>query len=185
MSDQGNEREDAGNADAEVVEATLQKPKPPPPPRLRNATRPIALNGEPKVARDLMTRELFTIAPDDKLESLEQHMEALHFRHLPVVEDDKPVGLITRSDLLHASSSFLTNYSKEVDERVHRLPASRIMHTDFASVRPDAPIVEVAAMLWTAHSECVLVTDESGKLVGIITETDFVRLAHHLLHARR
>jgi CBS domain-containing protein len=183
MSDRANERDGAIGTDAEVVEATLQKPKPPPPPRLRNATRPIALNGEPKFARDLMTRELFTIAPDDKLESLEQHMEALHFRHLPVVEDDKPVGLITRSDLLHASSSFLTNFAKEVDEHVHRMPAHRIMHTDFTSVRPHTPIVDVAAMLWTAHSECVLVTDDAGKLVGIITETDFVRLAHHLLQA--
>lgn len=184
MSDHVKPREGAIDAD-EVVEATLHKPKPPPPPRLRNATRPIALSGDPTVARDLMTRELFTIAPEDKLESLEQHMEALHFRHLPVVEDDKPVGLITRSDLLHASSSFLTNFSKEVDERVHSLPALRIMHTDFASVRPDTPILDVAAMLWTAHSECVLVTDDAGKLVGIITETDFVRLAHHLLQSRR
>src|SRR5689334_18674914 len=52
---------------------------PPPPPRVRSAThegRPLAVNGEPKLARDLMTRQLLTIGPNDTLESLEEHMEA-------------------------------------------------------------------------------------------------------------
>jgi CBS domain-containing protein len=151
---------------------------------LRTAARPLAVSGDPKLARDLMTRELFTIGPDDSLASLEQHMESLHFRHLPVVEDDKPVGLITHSDLLHASSSYLTNLAKEVDELVHKLPAKRIMRTDFPCVRPGETISEVAATLWNSRAECVLVTDDGGKLVGIITEADFVRLAHHLLRSQ-
>jgi CBS domain-containing membrane protein len=181
-----SEPDEATEVEPEVVDPAAEKHKrhPPPPPRLRKADRPLELSGDPRLARDLMTRELFTIAPDDKLTSLEQHMEALHFRHLPVVENEEPVGLITRSDLLHASSSFLTNFAKEVDELVHQMPAKRIMHTDFTSVRPTESIAEVAARMWSSHAECVLVTDDAGKLVGIITETDFVRLAHHLLQPR-
>ncbi|MBK7586255.1 MAG: CBS domain-containing protein [Myxococcales bacterium] len=159
---------------------------PPPPPRLRASEgRPLEVSGEPKLARDLMTRQLFTIGPEDSLESLEEHMATLHFRHLPVVDDDKAVGLITHADLLHASSSYLTNLAKEVDEIVHKLPAKRIMRQDFASVRPTDDLVEVAAVMWKARAVCVLVTEEGGKLVGIITQGDFVRLAHHLLQQKQ
>jgi CBS domain-containing protein len=192
---EGDSKGGAGSVDAkdeaieevepEVVGSSAShKHHPPPPPRLRKASRPLAVSGDPKLARDLMTRELFTIGPDDSLASLEQHMETLHFRHLPVVDGDKPVGLITHSDLLHASSSHLTSLAKEVDELVHQLPAKRIMRTEFPCVRPEEPIVQVAATLWNSHAECVLVTDDAGSLVGIITEADFVRLAHHLLRSQ-
>ncbi|HMR77963.1 MAG TPA: CBS domain-containing protein, partial [Polyangiaceae bacterium] len=85
------------------------------------------------------------------------------------------------SDLLHASSSYLTSFAKEVDELVHKLPAKRIMRDDFVTVRPDATLVDVAEQMWKERVGCVLVTDEGGVLVGIITEGDFLRLAHHFL----
>ncbi|MEZ4222653.1 MAG: CBS domain-containing protein [Polyangiaceae bacterium] len=155
---------------------------PPPPPRLRKREpRPIEVSGDPKLARDLMTRQLFTIGPEDVLQSLEQHMESFRFRHLPVIEDDKIVGLISHADLLHASSSHLTSHAKEVDAIVHKLPAKRIMHTDFTRVLPTTPLAEVAATMWSNHVDCVLVATEDGTLVGIITQGDFVRLSHHLL----
>ncbi|HMR07801.1 MAG TPA: CBS domain-containing protein [Polyangiaceae bacterium] len=155
---------------------------PPPPPRLRSAEgRPIKVTGEPKLARELMTRQLFTIEPDAIIGSLEGQMDKLRFRHLPVVDGEKLVGLINHSDLLHASSSYLTSFAKEVDELVHKLPAKRIMRDDFVTVRPDATLVDVAEQMWKERVGCVLVTDEGGVLVGIITEGDFLRLAHHFL----
>jgi len=155
---------------------------PPPPPRLRSAEgRPLQVTGEPKLARDLMTRQLFTIEPNAVIASLEEHMAALRFRHLPVVEGEKLVGLISHGDLLHVSSSPLTSFAKEVDELVHKMPAKRIMREDFVTVRPDASLVSVADEMWNARAGCVLVTEASGALVGIITQGDFLRLAHHLL----
>lgn len=155
---------------------------PPPPPRLRAAEgRPIQVTGEPKLARDLMTRQLFTIEPDAVIGTLEEQMTSLRFRHLPVVEGAKLVGLINHSDLLHASSSYLTSFAKEVDELVHQLPAKRIMRDDFVTVRPDTTLVDVAAEMWKQRVGCVLVTEEGGVLAGIITEGDFLRLSHHFL----
>ena len=61
------------------------------------------------------------------------------------------------------------------------MPAKRIMRDDFVTVRPDAALVDVAAEMWKARAGCVLVTEASGELVGIITEADFLRLAHHFL----
>lgn len=160
--------------------------RPPPPPSLRaeraewNRAR-LEVIGDPKLVQDLMTRKIFTIGPDDILAHLEQQMRELRFRHLPVVEDDKLVGLITRGDLLRASSSFLSDKAKERDELIHRLPAKHIMQRDLITVRPTHPLSEVTVIMWEAKIGCVPVTDNDKTLLGIITEADFVRLAHHVL----
>jgi CBS domain-containing membrane protein len=157
--------------------------RPPPPPSIRasGGRWHFDVSGRPKLAQDLMTRKIFTIGPNDKLLHLEEHMEKFRFGHLPVVEDDKLVGLITHADLLHASASFLTQKAKEIDEIVHNFPASRIMQKELITVRPTDTLADVAKLMWEGKVGCVLVTDENERLVGIITEGDFIRLAHHFL----
>ncbi len=131
-----------------------------------------------------MARQLFTIGPNDPIEQLEQHMMNFHFRHLPVVEGSKVVGLIGHADLLHAQSSFLSTSAKAENAVLGRLPASRIMQRELVTARPDEPLSAVAERLWSTRAEAILVTEESGALVGILTERDFVRLAHHFLGAQ-
>jgi CBS domain-containing membrane protein len=159
---------------------------PPPPPSIRTkggagSRDKLGVAGDPKLAQDLMTRKIFTIGQEDILAHLEEHMQAFRFRHLPVVEDRKLVGLITHADLLHASSSFLSTDAKVHDEIIHKLPAKRIMQRELVTVRPTHTLAEVAVVMWEAKAGCVLVTEEDGTLVGIITEGDFIRLAHHFL----
>jgi CBS domain-containing membrane protein len=168
------------------LRARRQPAHPPPPPRLRDlaavrAGRPLSVEGEPRLARDLMTRQILTIGPDDPILMLEEHMESFRFRHLPVVEGDVLVGLISHSDLLHASSSRLSANANEENEIIHQLPAWRIMRQGLVTVRPMDPLERVAALLWETRVGCLPVTEEDGTLVGIITEGDFVRLTHHFL----
>jgi CBS domain-containing membrane protein len=186
-SNPGLPKDDLTEAMVESSEpAQLITSHPPPPPRLRaraaaHEGRPIQVSGEPRLARDLMTRQLFTIGPDDLLESLEERMEEFRFRHLPVVEGERLVGLITRSDLLHLSSSVLSVSAPEENVILHRLTASRVMKRDCTTTRPSESLSNVAALIWQSRIGCVPVTEEDGTLVGIITEGDFVRLAHHFL----
>lgn len=176
------------DADAPPRRSASHHPPPPPSLRARAAAhdvRPMIVQGDPpETAADLMTRELLTIGPDDALESLEQHMAAFKFRHLPVVEGAKLVGLISHSDLLHLSSSMLSKSAPEENAFLHRLPASRVMRRDLVTVRPSEPLANVAALMWQSRVGCVPVTEDDGTLVGIITEGDFVRLAYHFLTRR-
>lgn len=187
--------DDAEQVEPESLETPAAQPRPPshhppPPPSLRPNRRSkdqsgpdprFEVSGEPRVASDLMTRKLFTIEPDTKLKRLEQHMETYRFRHLPVVEGDRLVGLITHGDLLHASSSFLSERAKERDKIIHEVPASRIMQRELITVGPDDPLDDIARLMWEARVRCVLVVEDGNKLVGIITESDFLRVAHHFL----
>ncbi len=190
-SDQTPDDEGERDSSVEVEPEEFSAPKaapakhhlPPVPPsvRVRGGTSSLTVTGEPKLARDLMTRRVFTIGPDDVIARLEEQMQAFRFRHLPVVEDHKLVGLITHSDLLHASSSFLSERAPERDELIHQTQARRIMQTELLTVRPTDSLEEVAELMWEAKVGCVLVTTEDAELLGIITEGDFIRLAHHLL----
>lgn len=171
--------------------ASASSTHPPPPPRLRaraasHERRPFSVSVEtPELARDLMTRELLTIGPDNLLESLEEHMRTYQFRHLPVVEGAILVGLITHSDLLHAFSSKLSKSALEENIVIRSLPARMIMRRDVVTVRPTEPLANVTALFWQSRVGCLPVTEEDGRLVGIITEGDFVRLAHHFLVAHK
>jgi CBS domain-containing membrane protein len=164
--------------------AAHHHPPPPPSIRVKGATGSRArleVTGNPKLAQDLMTRKLFTIGQDDIIAHMEEHMQAFRFRHLPVVDDRKLIGLISHTDLLRASASLFSAKAKAQDELIHQLPAKHIMQREVVTVRPTDTLEEVAVVMWEGKLGCVLVTEEDKTLVGIITEGDFIRLAHHFL----
>ena len=144
----------------------------------------LQMTQEPKRASDLMARRLITISEDDVIEHLEDHMRAFRFRHLPVVRGKIVVGLITYRDLLHASSSFLSEQAAERDALIHKVPAKRVMQTELVMVRPDSLLTDVARAMWDNKVGSVLVTEEDGTLLGIITEADFIRVSYHFLAER-
>ena len=174
---------DVMEIEPEILDAA-KLPPPPPSARRKGSVSDFKITRNPRLARDLMTRNILTIGPDDILEHLEEHMEDFRFRHLPVVEGHKLVGLITRSDLLHASSTFLSDNAKARNELIHKQPARLIMQRELVTVRPSEPLLDVAFLMWEARLGCVLVTEGDDTLVGIITEGDFVRLAYHFLRER-
>ena len=51
-------------------------------------------------ARQVMTREVETCHPDDSIEHVMELMTRGRFRHLPVLEGDKPVGIVSIRDLM-------------------------------------------------------------------------------------
>jgi CBS domain-containing protein len=108
-------------------------------------------------------------------------MDRFHFRHLPVVDGNKLVGLVTQRDLLHASSSFLSDKAAERDEVILEQPVGKIMQRDVLSVQPHEPLLDAALVMWEGKLGCLPVTEEDGTLVGILTETDFIRLAVNML----
>jgi CBS domain-containing protein len=67
-------------------------------------TRVVARGLDPGATRlaDVMTRELFTARPDDRLADLRREVQSRHIRHLPVVEDGSVIGVLSLRDILRA-----------------------------------------------------------------------------------
>ncbi len=132
---------------------------------------------------DLMTEDVFTLKRTDTLSDARELMQLAKIRHLPVVDEDhKFIGLITHRDLLSfAISRFAEIETQERIEMESVLFIGSIMQTEIASVNAQTLLVEAAEILYRNKYGCLPVLDDNGKLTGIITEADFLRLAIALL----
>ena len=133
---------------------------------------------------DLMTTKVFTLQRTDSLQDVRTLMQLAKIRHIPVTENgDRFVGLLTHRDLLGYAVSHLAEIEQEEQEEIESaIMVGDIMQTDVKTVSPDTLLREAAEILYLHKYGCLPVLDDDKKLVGIITEADFLRLAIALLH---
>jgi acetoin utilization protein AcuB len=112
--------------------------------------------------RNWMITDLITVSPKDTVESAIQIMQQHSIRHLPVVEDNRLVGLVTESSLRPYLSP----------EKL-RLPLREVMIINPITIDPEASIDEAARLIYKYKIGGLPVISQ-GKLVGIITITDIL-----------
>jgi len=129
------------------------------------------------LVRDLMTAPVVTLSARQSVALAEVVMKLKRIRHLPVVEEDRRlVGLVTHRDLLRAKISALAPIGRERRAEAElRVAVSQIMQTEVWSVSPAAPALNAARLLSDHRFGCLPVV-EAGRLVGIVTEHDFLAL---------
>lgn len=127
--------------------------------------------------RDLMTPDPQVVRRDEDLATVYDLMTTGHFRHLPVVddEDDTLVGLLTQRDLLRGALGQAMELPMSVQrELLRQVKVSDIMVHDPDSVSPETPASEAGELMMAHKLGCLPVVDGES-LVGILTESDFVR----------
>jgi len=126
--------------------------------------------------RDLMTQHVFTLRATDDLEALYDLMDTHHIRHVPVVDRDGDlVGLVTQRDLARSVLGGQDLLPLSVQQEILRRRTVReIMATEVETVEPDEELGTAAGMLLENKIGCLPVV-EGEHLVGILTESDFVR----------
>jgi CBS domain-containing membrane protein len=132
--------------------------------------------------KDIMTSEVFVLHAAQTLELVRSLMRIKHVRHVPIVEPDNTfVGLMTHRDLLAQTISHLAEVDDEEQEYLDRhIHIMNIMKTDVTTVDPEMSVCNAITMLLEHKYGCLpVVTD--GKLVGIVTEADFMKLTLNLL----
>ena len=126
---------------------------------------------------EIMTREPYTLGPDDTLADARRLMNAHHIRHIPVVSaDETVVGVVSHRDVLAASDSSLESHRADHAE----VPLSAVMSSPVQTVDEHASLRGVALHLQQHRMGCLPVTRDNA-LVGIITDSDFVAIAIHLM----
>jgi CBS domain-containing membrane protein len=129
--------------------------------------------------RDLMTSDVTTLNRNDKLTLADDVMRLGRIRHLPVLGDDgeELVGMVTQRDLFRGALAIALGYGLRAHRKVlDTLVIKDVMSTDLVTTTPDTPLVEAARVLMERKIGCLPVV-ENGKLVGILTEGDFVAMA--------
>ncbi|UPR52706.1 CBS domain-containing protein [Vibrio cyclitrophicus] len=129
---------------------------------------------------DMMTRNPHTLLRSHSLADAKHMMEALDIRHIPVVDSDRQLlGVVTQRDVLAAQESSLQNIP-QAQSFTLATPLNDIMHKNVMSVEPHAGLKESAIYMQKHKVGCLPVV-ENHKLVGIITDSDFVTIAINLL----
>jgi len=138
-----------------------------------------------KVVADIMTRHVVTLNEEDDLVDINENMETLGLRHLPVVDDGRLVGIVSHRDILRVSAGALEPGAAQRDAIMkERTFVEDVMTRDVVSVSPDASVEEAAQLLLRHKFGCLPVVSPDGKLVGIVTEHDFVRLLVDMIKAK-
>ena len=124
----------------------------------------------------LMTTDIFTVNQDELVDIVACVMNWHHIRHVPV-EDDRHrlVGLVTHRALLRLLADNATGKSHQP------VPVSRIMTRNVVTVVPSTPTLEAIRLMKKHRISCLPVVDSKQRLVGIVSERDFMAIAGHLL----
>jgi len=135
---------------------------------------------QPTVA-SLMTKMVPVPPIRDSLSEAHRWMNANRIRHLPVVDEQgRLVGLVTQRMVLAAWAKHGAPKHAMCGATVRELPVEMIMEKDVVTIAPDASVAEAARIMEARRIGCLPVVDK-GKLVGILTEADFVRFARRAL----
>jgi CBS domain-containing protein len=126
-----------------------------------------------KTVGQFMTRDLFTVQPDDLVDLAANLMDWERIRHVPVEDDDgRLVGLVSFRALIRLLAQG-TGAREPIAVRT-------IMKESLVTVGPDTPTL-TALETMRAHQVACLPVVEGDKLVGILTERDLINVAAKLL----
>ncbi|MCK5477552.1 MAG: CBS domain-containing protein [Methylococcales bacterium] len=137
---------------------------------------------------ELMTSKVFTIDPHDMIDRVFFLIHYERVRHLPVVEKGKVIGMVSDRDMYKAlgpkSNSNAIEGNKSGTE-LHVIPkkVQNIMRRGVISVGPDTLASDAAALMADNRIGALPVLKD-GKLVGILSSTDILRVFSKLEHAR-
>ncbi len=124
-----------------------------------------------------MTTDLFTLNEDDIIDLAANVMEWQHIQHIPVENDQHQlVGMVTYRSMISTLNKII---AKNLDHT--NVSVSDIMDRDVITVSPETPSVEAIELMHHNDMSSLPVV-ENDKLVGIVTEYDFTRIAAELLN---
>jgi len=129
------------------------------------------------IVSDFMTVDPVTAAPETSIHDALVTMDLHGVRHLPVVSDGQLVGVVSDRDLLGQAGWSLPAGGDPAAPDETRV--EELMQKDAVTVNPSDAVVAAAVELSIRGIGCLPVIQD-GKLVGIVSETDLLRLVSGL-----
>jgi len=118
-------------------------------------------------AFDIMTSPVKSVGFKQTFNEAKDKFMIYNLNMMPVVEDGVPVGLVSRKDILDG-----------IKHGLDKEPVSNIMQVEFESVTPETSYYELEEAMISNNQKMITVIDSEGKLSGVVTRTDMLRLMH-------
>lgn len=138
-----------------------------------------------RTVSDLMTHTVFRVHPDTSFKEVAKILSDHDVTAVPVVDDsDRPVGVVSEADLLRRESDrpdpagLLTILDTPGEEPAGPVPttAGGLMTSPAIVAHPEWSVVQAARVMDHGHVKRLPVVDETGRLVGIVSRADLLRV---------
>jgi CBS domain-containing protein len=121
----------------------------------------------PKIVADVMIRDIKTLRPDQTFADVVSLLAGNSFHHIIIAVNGYLMGVLSDRDVLRQFSRVGDWTAKKVGE---------IMTTNSVTVGPQEALSDAADRMLTRRVNCLPVVAQDGKLVGLLTSTDIIRL---------
>jgi CBS domain-containing protein len=149
-----------------------------------------------ETAQDIMNREVVALDPQMPLDEMERALRTAGISGAPVEKDGQLIGIISRSDvarqlsvegayLEHAMESYadaesvggeLSSIAEQLGKRLAAMTVEDAMIREVETISKTASLKTVAKKMLSSRHRRLIVVDENGKIAGIVTATDLVRV---------
>lgn len=124
---------------------------------------------------NIMSSQMLTVHTAQKVSEVYGLLTENNIRHVPVVNGNELVGLISSTDMMKLSlDAYGTPDSANTEYLDSQFSINDVMSTELITVKPDDSIRMAAEKLGTGAQHSLPVIDADGTLVGIVTTTDLV-----------
>jgi CBS domain-containing protein len=122
-----------------------------------------------------MSSAVVTLSPNDSVAKSVDLLAKGDFRHLVIADDEQRVlGVISDRDILSVKGRISDWHSKRLRDAMTANPLT---------VTPDTPLSAAVSTMLSRKINCLPVLDRAGKLCGIVTSTDIMKICQNLLEA--
>ena len=130
---------------------------------------------------EFMTAKPYTLRETDSINDARQIMTEKHIRHIPVTDDeDRLLGLVTQRDVLAATDPSVALGIEDATRTGKDIKLADVMMKNVAVIHSYDSLRRAAIYMQSHKYGCLPVISED-RLIGIITDSDFVSIAINLL----
>jgi CBS domain-containing protein len=128
----------------------------------------------------IMMREPVTMGPDDTLDLANDLMSLGRIRHLPILDGERIVGVLSQRDLFRSTIATSMGFGHEAEKTLLKtIRIKEVMCSPVITACPGATVKEAAVLMADKKIGCLPVVLE-GRLVGLVTQTDILRYVVNL-----
>lgn len=124
----------------------------------------------------IMSSDVKTVSSEDSLMTVKELFDKHDFHHIPVVDDNQVMGILSKSDFLFFLRGYTTN---EIDRfieatKLRAFKVAEVMKTEVISLEPEDTIKQALTIFEENKFHCIPITKEE-ELKGIVTPLDVIK----------
>lgn len=124
---------------------------------------------------DIMTRNVVTIDLFAPMSEVRKMLTGHKFHHLPVLDGDKLVGIISTNDLIRVMRSIPASNSDDMNDTLNNVTSiEETMQTDLFTMRDNENVERAIDLLASGEWHSLLIVDRDEALAGIVTNIDLL-----------